>query len=114
MDDVTSNQYRQQYENKLLHDKVAVIFGAGGAIGSQIAREFHKEGATIFLSGRHLQMGENVVKKIQASKERVYAAEVDALNERAVKVYLDDVTKQAGRLDIVINAIGLQPDECGD
>ena len=37
-----------------LNGKVAVIFGAGGATGSQTAREFSKEGATVFLSGRTL------------------------------------------------------------
>lgn len=35
----------QLYESKQLNGKVAVIFGAGGATGSQIAREFSREGA---------------------------------------------------------------------
>ena len=45
------NQFEQR---ELLDDSVAVIFGAGGAVGSQVAREFSEEGATVFLSGRHL------------------------------------------------------------
>jgi len=32
----------------LLQNKVAVIFGAGGAIGSQAARDFSREGASVF------------------------------------------------------------------
>jgi 3-oxoacyl-[acyl-carrier protein] reductase len=36
---------------------------------------------------------------------------VDALNEKAVNAYLDDVVKQVGKVDIVFNAIGLQPIE---
>jgi NADP-dependent 3-hydroxy acid dehydrogenase YdfG len=35
-------------------DKIAGVFGAGEAIGSQVAWEFSKEEATVFLSGRHL------------------------------------------------------------
>ena len=39
----------------MLKDKVAVIYGAGGAIGSAVARAFAGEGATLFLTGRHLE-----------------------------------------------------------
>jgi len=34
----------------LLDNKVAIIFGAGGAIGSHVAGEFSHEGATVFMS----------------------------------------------------------------
>jgi NAD(P)-dependent dehydrogenase (short-subunit alcohol dehydrogenase family) len=37
----------------LLKDKVAVIYGAGGAIGGAVARAFAREGAKLFLTGRH-------------------------------------------------------------
>jgi NAD(P)-dependent dehydrogenase (short-subunit alcohol dehydrogenase family) len=36
----------------MLKDKVAVIYGAGGAVGSAIARAFVAEGANLFLTGR--------------------------------------------------------------
>jgi hypothetical protein len=36
----------------LLNNKVAVIYGAGGAIGGAVARAFAAEGANIFLTGR--------------------------------------------------------------
>ncbi len=32
----------------MLHDKVAVIYGAGGAIGGAVARAFASEGAKVF------------------------------------------------------------------
>src|SRR5215471_2021525 len=35
----------------MLKDKVAVIYGAGGAIGGAVARAFAREGATVFLTG---------------------------------------------------------------
>lgn len=36
----------------LLKDKIAVIYGAGGAIGGAVARTFAREGARLFLAGR--------------------------------------------------------------
>lgn len=95
----------------LLENKIAVIFGAGGAIGSEVARVFAKEGATLFLSGRQLDAVEKVAKEIRASKGKAEAAEVDALNEKAVNAYLDRVVGKVGKIDAVFNAIGLHPME---
>ena len=38
----------------MLENKVAVIYGAGGAIGSAVARAFASDGANLFVTGRHL------------------------------------------------------------
>jgi 3-oxoacyl-[acyl-carrier protein] reductase len=35
-----------------LEDKTAVIFGAGGEVGSAVAKELAAQGARVFLSGR--------------------------------------------------------------
>lgn len=90
----------------LLKDKIAVIFGAGGMIGAQVARTFVREGAMVFLSGPHLGPVEKVTQEIKITGSRAEAAEVDALNEKAVEAYLDRVMKQAGKIDIVFNAMG--------
>src|SRR3990170_4028975 len=91
----------------MLKDKVAVIYGAGGAIGSAVARAFASEGANLFLTGRHLAPVEVVAKDIVAAGGSAEAAEVDALDEQAVDEHLRSVTDEAGRLDISFNAIGL-------
>jgi NAD(P)-dependent dehydrogenase (short-subunit alcohol dehydrogenase family) len=88
----------------LLKDKVAVIYGAGGAIGGATARAFAEEGARVFLTGRHLASVEAVAKEIGVSAE---AAEVDALDEQAVDSHLQSVVDAAGRVDVSFNAIGL-------
>jgi predicted amino acid dehydrogenase len=36
----------------LLENKVAIIYGAGGAIGGAVARTFAREGAKVFLLSR--------------------------------------------------------------
>jgi len=72
----------------LLRDKVAVVYGAGGAIGGAVAHAFADEGARVFLAGRTLGRVEVVAKEIGASAQ---AAEVDALDERAVDEHLQDV-----------------------
>src|SRR5690242_1581171 len=70
----------------MLDDKVAVVYGARGAIGGAVARAFAREGARVYATGRE---------------------EVDALDEAAIDRHLDTVIAEAGRIDISFNAIGL-------
>lgn len=91
----------------MLNNKVAVIYGAAGAIGSAVAGAFASEGATVFLSGRRLSPVSVVAKEIVASGGSAEAAEVDALDEQAVAQHLQAVIGKAGRVDISFNAIGV-------
>jgi NAD(P)-dependent dehydrogenase (short-subunit alcohol dehydrogenase family) len=94
----------------MLNDKVAVIYGAGGAIGGAVARAFASEGATVFATGRLRAPVDALAADIVAAGGAAEAAEVDALDEQAVDGHLQSVIDQAGRVDISFNAVGL-PDE---
>jgi len=91
----------------MLKDRVAVIYGAGGGIGGAVARAFATEGAELFLTGRHLSPIEVVAKEIVSAGGSAEAAEVDALDERAVDEHLRSVMDKAGRVDISFNTIGI-------
>jgi NAD(P)-dependent dehydrogenase (short-subunit alcohol dehydrogenase family) len=95
----------------LLQDKVAVLYGAGGDIGGAVARAFGREGATLFLTGRHLAPVQAVAKDIVAAGGSAQAAAVDALDEPAIDTHLQSVTDQAGHLDISFNAVGIPDTE---
>jgi NAD(P)-dependent dehydrogenase (short-subunit alcohol dehydrogenase family) len=92
---------------KLLQDKVAVIYGAGGSIGGAVARAFAAAGARLFLTGRRRAPVETVAQDIVAAGGWAEVAEVDALDERAVDRHLWYVAAMAGRIDISFNAVGL-------
>jgi NAD(P)-dependent dehydrogenase (short-subunit alcohol dehydrogenase family) len=91
----------------LLKDKVAVIYGAGGGIGGAVARAFASEGAKVFPTGRSSASVELLAKEIVAAGGSAEAAEVDALDERAVSEHLRSVVDETGRLDISLNAVGI-------
>ena len=95
----------------MLKDKVAVIYGAGGAIGSAIAGAFASEGANLFLTGRYLAPVEIVAKEVVSAGGSAQAAEVDALDEQAVDKHLRSVIDKAGRVDISFNAVGIPDTE---
>src|SRR5919198_3857004 len=87
----------------MLQEKVAVIYGAGGAIGGAVACAFAEEGARLFLTGRDRTPVDVVAKSIGSAD----TAEVDALDERAVDGHLRRVNDEAGRIDISFNAVGI-------
>ena len=91
----------------ILNDKVAVIYGAGGAVGGAVARAFGREGAKLFLTGRHLEPVQAVAQDIMSAGGSAEAAEVDALDEKAVDKHLQSVADRAARVDISFNAIGI-------
>jgi NAD(P)-dependent dehydrogenase (short-subunit alcohol dehydrogenase family) len=91
----------------MLQDKVAVIYGAGGAIGGAVARAFAAEGARVFLTGHVLAPVEVVAKDVVAAGGSAAAEEVDALDEQALDRHLRSVIDAAGRVDISFNAVGI-------
>ena len=91
----------------MLKNKVAVIYGAGGAIGGAVARAFASEGARVFVTGRLLAPVETVAEEIVSAGGSAETAEVDALDEQAVDQHLHSLIDTAGRVDISFNAVGI-------
>ena len=90
----------------LLDNKNAVIYGGGGSVGGAVARAFAREGANVFLAGRTLATLESVVHEIRTAGGVAQAAQVDALDERAVDEHADAVAQEAGGIDVSFNTIG--------
>lgn len=89
----------------LLENKNAVIYGAGGAIGKAVARAFAREGARVFLTGRTLAKLDEVAEEIRSVGGVAETAQVDALDERAVRNHADAVVAESGSVDISFNLI---------
>jgi 3-oxoacyl-[acyl-carrier protein] reductase len=79
----------------LLKNRNAVIYGAGGSIGSAVARAFAREGAKVHLTGRTLESLEEVAEEIRPSGGVAETAQVNAIDEHA-----DAVTASAGGIDV--------------
>ncbi|HSY44317.1 MAG TPA: SDR family oxidoreductase [Candidatus Acidoferrum sp.] len=103
------NHEKKERFNMILKNKVAVIYGAGGAIGGAVARAFASEGASVFLTGRKLANTAAVAKDIVVAGGKAEAAEVNALDEQAVDKHLQLVIEKAARVDISFNAVGIPP-----
>jgi NAD(P)-dependent dehydrogenase (short-subunit alcohol dehydrogenase family) len=87
----------------LLDAKTAIVYGAGGAIGSAVARAYAREGAEVHLAGRTRSTLEEVAQRIRHDGGAAHVAEVDVLDRAAVARHADGVAAGGG-IDICFNA----------
>lgn len=91
----------------LLEGRTAVIYGGSGAVGGAVARAYAREGARVFLAGRTRGTLETVAQDIRAAGGRADVAPVDATDHEAVEAHLTEISKAAGPVRIMFNAVGL-------
>jgi gluconate 5-dehydrogenase len=89
-----------------LDDRVALIGGGGGAIGSAIAEAFAGVGAKVVVAGRSRDKLEATVAKVRAAGSEGVAVEADATSEADADRMVEAAKDQFGRIDIVVNAAG--------
>jgi NAD(P)-dependent dehydrogenase (short-subunit alcohol dehydrogenase family) len=89
----------------LLENNNAIIYGAGGSIGGAVAREFAREGASVFLAGRTREKLDAVAKEIEASGGSAEVAVLDALDGRAVDEHAREVVSRVGSIDVSFNLV---------
>lgn len=75
-------------------DTVALVAGGTGGLGSVIASELARRGATVF-----------TVSRSQVGEPRHLTADLRSADD--ARRIVDDVVRTAGRLDIVVNAVGV-------
>ena len=75
---------------QMLQDKNAVIYGGAGSLGSTIARAIAKEGAKVFLAGRHLASVQELADEIE------------------VKEFVGSITRAGATLDLSFCLIDYQ------
>jgi len=90
-----------------LTGKVALVTGATGGIGEQIAKTLHAQGATVILTGRKKEVLEKLSHELG---DRAFAIPADLSAEGATKTLVEESLKITGRIDILVNNAGLTRD----
>ena len=91
-----------------LQGKVALVTGAAGGIGKDIAATYAKAGAAVGIADINLQAAEATVAEIKAAGGQALAIAMDVTNEAAVQEGTDQLVAAFGRLDILVSNAGIQ------
>lgn len=89
-----------------MKDKIVLIVGGSGGIGSAIAREVALKGAKVVLAGTNKSRVEEVAKEINEKGGNAYAIQVDATNQSSVENMAQEIENGLGKIDVLINAFG--------
>lgn len=87
-------------------DKVTIVTGGGSGIGSAIAQSFAGEGSMVAILDILEEKAQNIVRKIESKGGKALAVKVDATQGQEVKNTVDQIARELGRIDILINNIG--------
>ena len=110
----------------ILEGKVAVVTGASRGIGKGMAIALAAEGATVYVTGRTVTpgsyalpgtVGETAAEcdaRGAASGGKGIAVQVDHANDDQVAALFDQVKRESGRLDILVNNAFSLPDDLTD
>ena len=90
-----------------LENKTAVITGSGAGMGEGIARLFAAEGARVVISDRDEAAAQAVAASINAEGGEAIAIRADVGREDDCRALIDRTVEHYGRLDILVNNVGL-------
>ena len=91
-----------------LKDKVAVITGGGGALGSAFARGFAEQGASLAILDFNLDKAKATAASFPAEKVKTIAVAADVSKDEDAARAMGEVVRHFGRADILVNAAGVQ------
>lgn len=89
-----------------VEDKVVVITGGTGVLGSVMAKGMADAGAHVMIIGRRVDAGDKVVGEIQKAGGKATFFQADVLNKDELQKVKAQILSAAGTIDILINGAG--------
>ena len=86
---------------------VALITGANKGIGYEVARQLGAKGLTVLIGARNAKLGEDATKTLKAAGADAHFVELDVTKPETIASAADSISKQCGRLDVLVNNAGI-------
>lgn len=93
-----------------LKGKIAIVTGASGGMGKDIAFLFAKEGATVYAVARRMEKLEELANSAKGLEGKIIPISADLMSQEATEKMIENTYKECGRLDILVNNAGIMDD----
>lgn len=93
-----------------MDQRVAVVTGANRGIGKEIAHQLAQKGWTVILTSRDESKGLKVVEEFQKNNLHVRFHALDVISPKSIQAFVEFMTREIGRCDVLINNAGIFPD----
>lgn len=90
-----------------LENQVALVTGATGGIGREIAKTLHRQGTTIAISGTREQVLQELASELG---DRVHVFVCNLADKNSVESLVPQVEEKLGKIDILVNNAGITRD----
>lgn len=87
-------------------DKVVMITGASGNLGSAVTRAFAEAGAKLALIDRHLEQLSKDFPQLGQNPDQFLAENVDLTKQEAVTAVVEKIVAKFGRIDVLVHTVG--------
>ena len=94
----------------MFEDKIIIITGGLKGIGRGLTEYFARLGSTVYAFGRSLPEDHETFFSTAPFKDHVKFIEADVSNFDSVKIAVDTVIKDAGKIDVLVNNAGITKD----
>ncbi len=89
-----------------INDKVIVITGGTGVLGTSMVEYLAAHGAKMAVLARNIEKGNRLVDKVKADGGDAIFFQADVTNEEVLKNSAEAIANRYGRIDVLINGAG--------
>jgi NAD(P)-dependent dehydrogenase (short-subunit alcohol dehydrogenase family) len=89
-----------------LKDKIVLISGGTGGLGTHVTRAFLDANAIVYVTYTKEEYFESLKQQIQSGSDRLFGVKNNILDDKDVQQMVMDVVGKTGGIDILINLVG--------